>query len=152
MELPRQLGRLEQMAEAWQRLTPTTRIHLQDVDFVKHFDPQGQMSMLILWNFLSPRLIGRKIVMRECISNTLVNGGCVIDALELIRLPINSQGASDDADTLLGDLLREVPRTIIRLGRSVFSTAVGPSAQLLALLTAEGCVSTYHQILRLIPI
>jgi len=144
MDLPRQLGRLEQMAEAWQRLSPTVRIRLQDFDFVKHFDPQGNMrdqswfSIIMVLRYLSPRFIGRKIVMRERLSDTPVNGNNVIDALEIVQLPIDSQGASDEADTLLADSLREAPRTVISLGRSAFSTAVSPSARLLALLTSEG--------------
>ena len=43
MDLPRQLGHLDQLAEAWQRLRPTTRIRLQDFNFVQLFDPQGNI-------------------------------------------------------------------------------------------------------------
>ena len=69
---------------------------------------------------------------------TLVNEQCLIDGLEIVRLPSDSQGASDEADALIGGLLHEEPRKFISLGRCVFSTAVNPSARLLAMLTSEG--------------
>lgn len=142
MNLPCQLGRLQQIAEAWQLLKPTTRIRLQDFDFVQYFDPQGNIqdhslfSILMILHYHPPRLIGRKTVMRE--RWTLVNEQCLIDGLEIVRLPSGSQGASSEADTLLDGLLHEEPRKVMSLGRSAFTTAVNPSARLLAMLTSEG--------------
>ena len=140
MDLPCQLARLEQIAEAWQLLRPTTRIRLQDFDFVQYFDPQGNIqdhslhSILLILHYRLPQLIGRKTVMRE--RWTIVNGQSLIDALEIVRLPTDPQGASDEVGTLLG--LHEEPRRVINLGRSVFSTAVNLSTRLLAMLTSEG--------------
>lgn len=92
----------------------------------------------MLLRYRSPRLIGRKTVIREHLSDTPVNGKIVIDALEIVQLPIDSQGAFDEADTLLSESLHEEPRTVINFGRPAFSTAISPSARLLALLTWEG--------------
>ena len=142
MNLPCQLGRLQQIAEAWQLLRPTTRIRLQDFDFMQYFDPRGNIqdhslfSILMILHYHPPRLISRKTVMRE--RWTLVNEQCLIDGLEIIRLPSGSQGAPDEDDTLVGGLLHEGPRKVMSLGRSVFSTTVNPSARLLAMLTLEG--------------
>jgi hypothetical protein len=142
MDLPSQLGRLEQIAEAWQLLRPTTRIRLQDFDFVQYFDPQGNIQdhtlffILVVLPYRLPRLIGRKTVMRERWRSE--NGQYLVDALEILRLPADSQRASDEADTLLGSLLHEEPRRVMDLGCSAFSTAVNPSTRLLALLTADG--------------
>jgi len=142
MDPPCQLGRLQQIAEAWQLLKPTTRIRLQDFDFVQYFDPQGNIqdhclfSILLIVHYRPPRPIGRKTVMRE--RWMLVNGQCLIDGLEIVRLPTGSQGVPDEADTLLGSLLHKEPRIVMSLGCSAFSTAVNPSARLLAMLTSEG--------------
>jgi len=140
MDLPCQLARLDQIAEAWQVLRPTTQIRLQDFDFVQYFDPQGNIqdhslfSILMILHYRLPRLIGRRIVMRE--HWTLVNGQCLVDALEIVRLPPDSQSGSDEVDTLLG--LHEEPRRLMSLGCSVLSTAVNLSTRLLAMLTSEG--------------
>ena len=76
--------------------------------------------------------------MRERWSDTLVNGKIAIDALEIVRLPIDSQDTPDETDTLLGGIFQAGPRTVMSLGRSVFNTAVNLSTRLLALLTSEG--------------
>jgi hypothetical protein len=62
----------------------------------------------------------------------------LIDGLEIVRLQIDSPGASDEVGILLNGSLHGKPRTVISLGRSAFITAVSPSARLLALLTLEG--------------
>ena len=111
---------------------------------MQYFDPKGNVqdhslfSIIMMLRYRSPRLIGRKTVIREQLSDTPVNGKIVIDVLEIVRLPINSQGAFDEADTLLSESLHEEPRTVINFGRPAFNTAVSPSARLLALLTWEG--------------
>ena len=69
---------------------------------------------------------------------TLVDGRGLIDGLEIVRLPSGSQGVPDEADTLLGSLLHKEPRVVMSLGCTAFTTAVNPSARLLAMLTSEG--------------
>lgn len=142
MNLPCQLGRLEQIADAWQSLRPTTRIRLQDFDFVQYFDPQGNiqdrsiLSILMMAQYRPPRLIGRKTVMRE--HWMPLNGQLVVDALEIVRLPTDSQGASDELDALLSSSLHQGPRRVVSLGLFAFSTSVNPSTRLLAILTSKG--------------
>lgn len=142
MDLPSQLGRLQQITEAWQLLSPTTRVRLQDFDFVQYFDTQGNIrdyslfSILMVVHYRPPRPIGRRTVMRE--RWTLVDGQGLIDGLEIVRLPTDSQGVPDEADTLLGSLLHKESRVVMSLGCTAFTTAVNPSARLLAMLTSEG--------------
>jgi hypothetical protein len=84
-----------------------------------------------------PRLIARKIVIMERESEQVI-GNFGTDALEVVRLPIAPQGATDEADLLLNDSLNGGPRTVINLGRCAFNTTVSLSARLLAMLIPEG--------------
>jgi hypothetical protein len=142
MDLPVQLRRLDQIADGWRQLSPTKRIRSQDYDLMQRFDPQGNLRdgssysiSFDIWDYRPPRLIGRKMVMRE---RWFDHSRGLIDGLEIVRLQIDSPGASDEVGILLNGSLHGKPRTVISLGRSAFITAVSPSARLLALLTLEG--------------
>ena len=134
MNLRCQLARLEQIAEAWQLLRPTTQIRLQGFDFVQYFGPQGNNEDFSILVYRRPRLIGRKTVVRE--RRPVAHGQFHIDALEIVRLPTNSRSTSDEVGTLLG--LHEKPRRVMNLECPVFNTAINLSARLLAMLTEEG--------------
>jgi hypothetical protein len=73
-----------------------------------------------------PRLIGRKTAIMERWSDTQVNGGYVIDAFGAVRLPIDSQGATDEADLLNDSLDGEPHAHHIQYGHQAISTPTGP--------------------------
>ena len=147
MNLRCQLARLEQIAEAWQLLRPTTRIHLQVFDLEQYFGSQGDIQDFSIFVYCRARLISRKTVVRE--RWPIVLGQPIIDALEIVRLPTDSQSASDEVGTLLG--LHEEPRRVMNLEGFVFGTTVDLSARLLTMLPPAGCVITGHQALCLLP-